>query len=143
MINNTADNATVWNVAILNTSSRLNDTTYFVLANIVVTNASFRNVTITMVDGLRHYWKINVTNVTGAGIGQISPRYTFNIDTNYFRLRFGSQAKINFTLDQGDINMSGKLHIAASGNITMFDTSGVRRVCGVNDTIIPAVIECR
>ena|SRR3990167_8868622 len=137
-INNTNNAATLFEYRILNTSSRAQALAgnYSVLITGNITNGSFFNITQTMVDQLRHYFIINFSNATTNGL--VTSRSVFNIDVNYYKQIFGSQERINFTLDKGDINISGNLHIGAGGNITMIQ-GDTRYLCGPNGTGKPMI----
>ena len=129
MINNTESNgANYWTVAIINTSDRLNDSSFTTLFRINATNATMINRTIAMADGKRNYWKLNITNSSSVSVP--SPRYIFNVDAQYFKLSFGTQKMINFTLDSGNASFAGRVNFG--NNFTLYDTGGTLRTCGVN-----------
>ena len=131
MINNTESNgANYWTVAIINTSDRLNDSSFTTLFRINATNATMINRTIAMADGKRTYWKLNITNSSSTSVP--SPRYIFNVDAQYFKLSFGTQKMINFSLDSGNASFASGLTLG--NNISMIDDGGTRRSCGVNGT---------
>lgn len=124
MVNNTNDHSTRFNWTVYNSS--VSGRNYSVLFSVMVFNATQNSTLITMKDGQRHYWYSNITNATtnastNNGVNHTkSPQKIFNVNLDYYRLIFGSQGNINFTLDTGNINSSGiiKARYFRSENIT-------------------------
>ena len=117
-INNTNDGNTTFRILIYNTSSSIKNFSASILAapliNETINNGSFWNKTVTMTDSLRHYWYVNFTNATNQGF--ITSTSTFNIDTNYYKLRFGSQDKFNVTLDTGQVDTDFGVRFGVAGS---------------------------
>lgn len=138
-INNTNNAAALFNLKIMNSSSKNGN--YSLLYELLVPNGTtaatetFWNVSnATMVNGKRHYVFYNFTNATTNGL--VTSKVTFNIDVNYFKLIFGSQGKINMSLDTGDINTSGMVRMK---NFSLRDPDGTWKTCGMNQT---GLIQC-
>lgn len=126
-INSTTNGNNSFLLKIMNSSTIGGNYSELIAAN--VTNATFWNYTATMRDGIRHYWFANWTNASTDGF--TSSRQIFNVDVSYYKQIFGSQGNINFSLDRGDINISGKLRV---NNFTLMDSSGAEWECGINTT---------
>jgi len=102
---------------------------------------NFWNFTATLKEG-RNWIRLNFTNVSrndaGGFGGSITDEVIIDIDTELYRITLKPFSKINFSLDTGDINISGNLHIGSGGNITMIQGS-TRYTCGPNGTGKPMI----
>ena len=133
----------VVNITILNHSGSSTDA-YGILAaslpllinatNDTTFSAVFWNFSATLTNE-RHWIKLNFTNVSrnddGSFGGALSAERIIQIDVSGNILNVGGFDTINLSLDTGDINTSGGLHI--SKNISMLNTAGNRFTCGINN----------
>ena len=119
-INNTNDGNTTFRLLIYNTSSSTKNFSASILAapliNETINNGSFWNKTVTMTDALRHYWYASFPNSSSSGVILNTSTSTFNIDTIYYKLIFGSQNKFNVTLDTGQVDTDFGVRFGPAGS---------------------------
>lgn len=118
-----------WSIKIYNSSDPSSTRLYQTLGIMNVTNGTMGNITLTLKDDTRTWWYMNVTNISVGAV--LSDVRIFDVDADFLVFKFGGYDKINFTVDRGDINISGKLR---ANNITLKATDGAEWECGVNET---------
>lgn len=108
--NQTNDGAVEYNISIMN-SSESSSGPFSLLTSGTLGNASFWNETVTMVDGTRNWIKINITNGSGAiPPGNVnSGVQVFDIDASFLKFQFGGFKTINFTVNEGNLDLTNNL----------------------------------
>ena len=99
-----------WQVILYNSTNSSSGRKYnrVVVGNL--TNNTLWNWTTTVSDGTRHWWYLNITNITvGSTFNSsvVSDVRIFDVDTKFLVFTFGVYKTINMSLDTGDINISG------------------------------------
>ena len=87
-VNNTINSETMFNVAVYNSSNSSLNRPYQELFRANVTNATYFNRSVTMVDGTRVWWYINTTNAT---VPISSGVQLFDVDTSFLKYLFGEE----------------------------------------------------
>lgn len=89
------------------------------------------NLTVTVDEGY-NWIRLNFTNVTtsqGGVLGVQTDERIINLDSNLYMLNIGGLDKINFTLDDGHIEIAGNLTIRANvtgqGQFCCFTSAGM------------------
>ena len=103
-----------FNATVLNASSSSGP--YSHLCNSLITNNSFWNISCSIKDNTRTWFKINITNATGGVV--TSAVRIFDMDTNFLTFQLGAYQALNFTLNTGDIAMAGTLTVGSAITVT-------------------------
>ena len=107
--NQTSTDATAFKLLLMNSSDSSSDRTYSLLASANITNATFWNKTITMVNDKRIWFFYNVTNGSSTRDAVLSDVRIFDVDTGFLKFRFGGYDALNFTLDKGNIVVANNI----------------------------------
>lgn len=120
---------THWLLTLYNSTNRSSDRNWTQLFQANISNNTMWNVTLVMDNKVRHWWYVNVSNITGGAV--ISDIRIFEVDTKFLNFGIGPFGAINITLNTGDINTSGK--IFAKQNITFIAPDDTFWSCGVQN----------
>lgn len=140
VFNQTNNDATVFNITIYNSSndnpsrnySKFTDSGNITISRVIL-NGTFWNLTnYTLKDNTRHWIFFNITNGSSTRGPILSDVTIFDIDTRFLVFNLGGLDKINFSIDTGDINTSGR--IFAARNVSYISPGGTIFTCGVNNT---------
>lgn len=123
IFNQTSNGEDHWSLLVYNASSLTGSRDLLYIANI--TNATFWNKTLTLVDGDRHWIILNVTNVTGGPVE--SSERVVDVDEKFLTFQLGIYDTYNFTLREGSLNISGTL--SARDLFVQNHTSGNSAIC--------------